>query len=125
MEFRENAVEVLGATDILVSPFLIPHFARSVIEAAAMGIPSIATDVGSHAEVILDGRTGLLYRDEQGFQDAIVNLAENSRRRVELGEAARVLALERYDAVHYARTVERLYEDPIPETRTAGKRALA
>jgi len=50
----------IAACDVLVSPFTVPHFARPVIEAGAMGKPVVASDVDGMDELVVDGQTGIL-----------------------------------------------------------------
>ena len=44
------------------SPFTVPHFARPVMEAAAMAKPAVASDVEGMDELVVDGQTGVLVR---------------------------------------------------------------
>ncbi|MBN9220044.1 MAG: glycosyltransferase family 4 protein [Mesorhizobium sp.] len=84
---KEGVVEYLGATDD-VRPFLdiadcvvLPSYRegtpRSLLEAAAMGKPLIATDVPGCREVVADGVNGLLckVRDADDLADRITEFA--------------------------------------------------
>jgi glycosyltransferase involved in cell wall biosynthesis len=73
---RQDIPQVLAASDVLVFPSTVPHFARPVIEAAAMGKPAIASDVGGPAELVVNGETGLLVppKDAHALAEAIVEL---------------------------------------------------
>ena len=53
--------ELLSITDILVNPSYSEGLPSSVLEAGAMSLPVIATDVGGTSEIIIDQITGLLY----------------------------------------------------------------
>ena len=61
------------------------------LEAMAAGIPVLASDVGGHAELIADGRTGLLFKAESGdsLVDQAVRIASDERLRSHLIEGAR------------------------------------
>jgi glycosyltransferase involved in cell wall biosynthesis len=58
--FREDARQLLPAFDAYVSPSRHEAFSLSLAEAAAAGLPAVATRVGGVPEVVLDGVTGLL-----------------------------------------------------------------
>jgi glycosyltransferase involved in cell wall biosynthesis len=69
----------------------------ALIEAQLAGIPVIATDVGSNAEVIEDGVTGFVcQKDRDQLVAAVQKLAEDSGRRQKMGAAASERALQRF-----------------------------
>lgn len=53
-----DVIGVLNGVDVLVVPFLTPHFSRSVIEAAAIGRPSVVYNVEALNELVINGKTG-------------------------------------------------------------------
>ena len=78
--------------DIVVVPSVIPDaLSRVLLEAMTAGRAVIATRVGGTPELILDGKTGLLVErnDPAGLAAALRSLLSDSRRRTELGAAAR------------------------------------
>jgi glycosyltransferase involved in cell wall biosynthesis len=121
LEFREDAAAILAGTDILVSPFEVPHFARSVIEAAAMGVPSVASRIGSHAEIIRHGETGFLYGDEEEFRRYLRILADDAELRMKMGLEATRIARGIFDADRYAAEMQDLY-DRLLDGRLADER---
>ena len=80
-----------------------------VVEAAATGLPVVATRHGGIGEAVTDGITGLLVaeRDASGLAGAIRALAADPRRRLAMGRAAARLAREHFDL---ARQIERHLE---------------
>lgn len=66
-------------------------FGLVYIEAAAAGVPSIATRVEGVDEAVIDEQTGILLesQDEQMLANAILRLARDSSLREQLGAAAR------------------------------------
>lgn len=83
--------ELYARASMLVLPSLAEGMPLVPLEAAAFGLPTIATVVGGTPEVITDGETGLLVPagDVAALSDAILCLLENPNRRHALGEAAR------------------------------------
>lgn len=59
---RETKVELLAAADVFVSPTenIQESFGLTIAEAMAAGLPVVASDWGSHGELVEDGVTGLL-----------------------------------------------------------------
>lgn len=66
-------------------------FGLVYVEAAAAGVPSIATRVEGVDEAVIDGQTGILLesQDEQQLANAILTLARDSNLREQLGTQAR------------------------------------
>jgi glycosyltransferase involved in cell wall biosynthesis len=69
------------------------------MEAAAMGLPTVMTDIRGGRQVVDDGITGLLVppRDPQALAAAVAKLADNPALRQRLGLAARAKALREFD----------------------------
>lgn len=92
-------VKILNATDIFVNPSYSEGFPTSVLEAAAISKPIVATDVGGTKEIIKNGETGLLiqpYQSEQIAQ-ALSLLASDKQMAGELGKRVRCLVEEKFD----------------------------
>jgi len=72
---------------------------RSLVEAAACGLPLITTDVPGCREVVADGVDGLLVpvRDSDAIAEAIRTLVDNPALARRLGEAARAKARTYFD----------------------------
>ncbi|MEC9000221.1 MAG: glycosyltransferase [Actinomycetota bacterium] len=62
----------------------------TLIEAAMVGVPAVTTDVGSAAEVVEDGVTGLVVPpDARSLAAGLVDVLADGDRRAEMGRAAR------------------------------------
>lgn len=63
---RQNDVRPwLVASDVFVFPSYREGFPNVVIEAGAMGLPSIVTDINGSREIIIDGRNGIIIPPRQ------------------------------------------------------------
>jgi glycosyltransferase involved in cell wall biosynthesis len=90
--FRWDVGRELARLDALVHASVIPEpFGQVVAQGMALSLPVIAPSSGGPAELIEDGRTGLLYPmgDERSLAEAIVRLARDSDERARLGRAAK------------------------------------
>jgi glycosyltransferase involved in cell wall biosynthesis len=71
---------------------------NATLEAAAAGLPVVATDHGGASEQVIDGATGFVVGrgDMPGFAKAIVALARDAELRARMGAAARQHVGERF-----------------------------
>ena len=86
---RDDVESLYAAMDVFVLPSHREGFPRAAMEAAAMGLPIVATDVRGCRQVVDHGRTGLLvppYTPRE-LASAIRRLAENADFRHTLGSA--------------------------------------
>jgi glycosyltransferase involved in cell wall biosynthesis len=101
LPFEPRIDRLLAACDVLTFPAVRPHFARPVVEAAAMGRPSVASDLPGTTELIVDRETGILvpHRDPRRLATALAELIGDAELRRAMGAAGRRLAEREYDAV--------------------------
>lgn len=96
--FRRDMSRLLSAPDAAVHFSTAEGLPNSVLEAMASGLPVIATDATSHAELITDGEHGYLVGpgrpDEVAV--AILALARSREDRQRMGEAAMKRAREEF-----------------------------
>ena len=112
---RSDVPCILAASDLLVFPATVPHFARPIIEAGAMGMPVVASDVGGGNELVVDGVTGLLVPpgDPVRLGQAIVALLTNQPRARAMGEAGYRRAQNLFEAKNNAARTFEIYEEII------------
>lgn len=90
--FQEDIRPWLEAADVFVLPSYREGFPNSLLQAGAMELPVIATDVCGCNEIVKDGVNGLLVpaRDEEALRGAMVSLRDDPEGRRRMGaEAAR------------------------------------
>ena len=82
-----------------------------VIEAASLGIPTVATRVGGTSEIVANGETGILVppRRPDALATAIVSLLRDDARRRAMGASAREQA-SRFGIRRRVREIEQVYE---------------
>lgn len=91
---------MIACADLMVSPSRTEGMPGSLLEAAMMGVPAVATDVGGVGEVVGDG--GLLLPAEALPSEYATALDAAFKDRTILGEKARKHALQRFTSTDVA-----------------------
>jgi glycosyltransferase involved in cell wall biosynthesis len=97
---RQDAVEGhLRAADVFVFPSVFEALGISLVEAAACGLPAVASRTGGIVDVVEDGRSGLLVTPGRASElaSALASLVGDATRREAMGDRARQVALSRFD----------------------------
>ena len=96
---RTDMPECYAAADLFVTASWREGFPRSAMEAASMGLPTMATDIRGNRQVIADGETGLLVpvRDPVAIAAAVERLVSDASLRTTMGAAARERAAAEFD----------------------------
>lgn len=83
--------EVMAVAELLALPSYREGFGTVIIEAAAMGVPTVGSAIYGISDAVVDGETGLLVpvRDPVALAAALVRLLEDGELRGRLGQAAR------------------------------------
>ncbi|MDO9710533.1 glycosyltransferase [Paracraurococcus sp. LOR1-02] len=94
---QRNPHPWFAAADILVFASRLEGFGTVVPEGMAHGLPVVVRHLpGVNDDFVLEGRTGFLFRDEDGFAAATLRLLDDPPLRRRIGAAARRLARERF-----------------------------
>lgn len=96
----EDMRALFASVDMVVLPtYYREGLPKSLIEAAACGLPLITTDMPGCREVVTHDVDGLLIapRDSHALAEAIGQLLDSAELRARLGRAARAKALARFD----------------------------
>jgi len=88
-----------GLMDVFVLPSHREGFPRAPMEASAMGVPCVVTNIPGCREVIEHGENGLLVPagESVALADAITSLITNRELAKRMGRAGRQKALEDFD----------------------------
>ena len=118
LPFAGRVEPYLAALDAFVLPSYWEGMPIALLEAAAMGLPAVASAVNGTVEVVEEGRTGLLVpsHDPAALAEAIDRLAGDASLRAEMGRAAREQAAARFSADRMISETEAVL------TRAAGAR---
>jgi glycosyltransferase involved in cell wall biosynthesis len=109
---RDDVDDLYGAMDVYTLASYREGFPRSAMEAAATGLPVVATDIRGCRQVVEPGRTGLLVpaHDAGALAAAIRSLGTDPDRRAEFGAAALAKARAEFDDRTVVRTTLATYD---------------
>jgi glycosyltransferase involved in cell wall biosynthesis len=95
-----------AALDVLCNCSEREPFGRTIVEAAACSVPTVAFDDGGAVDIIRDGEDGRIVTasDEEAFANALLELVADPSKREAAGRAAR-LGSVRFAAAAHARRV--------------------
>ena len=104
---RKDMDELYSVMDVVALPSYREGFPRSLMEAAAMSKPAVATDIPGCREAVVEGRNGFLVplKDSAAVAEKVGALLDDPALAARLGRGGRELAEDRFDE---RKVVERL-----------------
>ena len=122
---RNQAIEAVGKqndvrpffalADALVFPSYREGFPNVVIEAGAMGLPSIVTDINGSREIIIDGENGIIVpsKDAVALYQAMKHFVENPEDVKRMAANARPLIASRFEQSYVRQCLKDFYKECI------------
>jgi glycosyltransferase involved in cell wall biosynthesis len=114
---RDDVPELLHASDVFALPSYREGMPRSVIEAMAMALPAVVTDIRGCREEVVDGETGFIIpaRDDEALAERCGRLLADPDAARAMGRAGRSRARDLFsERVVFERQIE-IYEELIRE----------
>jgi glycosyltransferase involved in cell wall biosynthesis len=109
--WRADVETVYAAADLILLTSDNEGMPVSLIEAALAGVPAVATDVGSVAEVVQHEATGILTgTDHEALARAVIRMLLDEQLRRDMGARARIWASARFGPERLVSDIEQLYE---------------
>lgn len=101
-----------ATADCFVFPSYREGFPNTVIEAGAMGLPCIVTDINGSREIIREGENGLIIppRDEDALYSAMLRMMTDNEERQRMAGNARRMIAERYEQGYVRQCLLDYYE---------------
>jgi glycosyltransferase involved in cell wall biosynthesis len=115
--FRPDVDDVWAAADVAVVPSTRPEpLGLVAMEAAAAGLPVVASAHGGVAELVRDGQTGLLVPpgDAGALATAVRLLADDADLSARMGEAGRQRVQEQFGKERMLAELQDLYDELAP-----------
>jgi glycosyltransferase involved in cell wall biosynthesis len=113
--YRSDIVELLQNSDIMVFPSYREGLPKSLIEAAAMGLPIITTDTAGCRECVDDGVNGFLVPvgDSTLLAEKMIQLIENPDLIMKMGKESRYKAEREFSIDSVLKKTLTLYEKDV------------
>ena len=105
---RDDVARVMNELTLLVHAARQEPLGRVLLEAAATGLPTIATSAGGTREIFIPGSAAALLvpiDDVASLSDGVIRLLSDAGLRAKLGSSARVVASDRFDVTTTSRSL--------------------
>lgn len=112
-QYGDDLIAYYAASDCFVFPSYREGFPNVVLEAGAMRLPSIVTDVNGSREIIENGRNGLVIRprDDKALYEAMKCLLSDSQLRSSLAANAHELVSSHFERSFVQKCLMQFYEE--------------
>lgn len=107
----QDATEALGLMDVFVMPSLKEGLGLALMEAMAMGLAVIGSNVGGIKTLVQNGTSGLLVEpaDSRALAEAILGLLSDPEKRASLGSQAQLFIRQNFSQEKMVGETERAY----------------
>lgn len=111
--WKDDIRPYLAASDVFVFPSYREGFPNVVLQAGAMGLPCIVTDINGSNEIIHDQVNGLIIppHDKDALWKAMKIMVTDETIRREMGDRARNIIVNRYDRHLIWDEIQRVYAE--------------
>jgi glycosyltransferase involved in cell wall biosynthesis len=85
--------------DVLVFPSYREGFPNVVLQAGAMGLPAIVTNINGCNEIIIQNKNGVIIppKDKVSLKEAMISLLTNKEKRERMAASSRQMIVDRYE----------------------------
>ena len=106
----------MAAADVLAFPSYREGFPNVVLEAGAMSLPSIVTDINGSREIVRDGFNGLVVppHDVQALHDAMLLMLSDADKRRQMASVARKRVLDNWSREIVSNALYAFYNEVLP-----------
>lgn len=111
--WQNNVAQYYQTHDIFVATSIYESFGLMFVEAGYYKLPVVATNVEGVPEVVANNHTGLLSdpKDVQSIANNILELIDNSSKRVEMGENAHKRVVQLFYAKNMTEQYKKIYNN--------------
>ena len=111
-KYDDDLVTYYAASDCFVFPSYKEGFPYTVLEAGAMGLPCIVTDINGSREIIQNGKNGLIIppQDTNALYNAMESIIVNMVKTKEMANNARIMIDSRYNKIFVQKCLLEYYK---------------
>jgi glycosyltransferase involved in cell wall biosynthesis len=111
--FRSDIPEILSLLDIFTLPSYREGLPRSILEAMAMELPVVTTDIRGCREAVIHNETGLIvpHKDSKKLAEALEELLNDENKRKVFGKNGRHRVEKEYDENLVFHRLEKYYQE--------------
>lgn len=112
MGYQQDVRPYLAVADVLVFPSYREGFPNVVMQAGAMGLPAIVSDINGCNEIIEQGKNGIIIpaKDEEALYYAMKSLINDEVLRNSLSAGARDVICSKYDRKEFWKILKEEYD---------------
>lgn len=112
----DELVAYYASADCYVHPSYREGFPNTVLEAGAMELPSIVTDINGSRDIIENGKNGLIIppKDEEALYEAMEYMINDREARERMGKQARKVVENKFDQGFVRQCLMSFYDEIIP-----------
>ena len=112
-KYGDELLSYYAASDCFVFPSYREGFPNTVIEAGAMGLPSIVTDINGSREIINHGENGVVIpsKDADALYEAMLDMVNDNASRDRMADNAREMIASRFEQSFVRKCLYDFYDD--------------
>lgn len=112
-KYGDELLAYYAAADCFVFPSYREGFPNTVLEAGAMGLPSIVTDINGSRDIIKQGENGVIIppMDENALFDAMLTMLKDKNSREWMAKKARGLIASRFEQSFVRKCLYDFYDE--------------
>ncbi len=112
-QFGDDLLAYYAASDCFVFPSYREGFPNTVLEAGAMGLPSIVTDINGSREIVENGKNGIIIppKDVDALYEAMKYVVENKDAFNRMTEVSRPMIESRFEQSYVRKCLLDFYDE--------------
>lgn len=112
-KYGDDLLACYAASDFFVFPSYREGFPNTVMEAGAMGLPSIVTDINGSREIITDGKNGVIIpsKNTEALYQAMEEMITNTDKTKEYADNAREMIASRFERSFVCQCLYDFYDE--------------